>query len=160
MIEKLISGGQTGADQGGLEAAEVLGIPTGGWAPKGWRTENGPAPWLGEKYGLEETLVTNYRHRTQLNIKYSNGTVLIGIPSAGSEETAIQAEIQQKPLFRIKLNDLSVSNHRQQVFLFREWLEENEIKVLNVAGNRESVSPGIEFMVKLFLISALSPSPL
>ena len=46
MLECIISGGQTGADQGGLLAARKSGIQTGGWCPLGWRTELGPAPWL------------------------------------------------------------------------------------------------------------------
>jgi hypothetical protein len=53
MIERVISGGQTGADQGGLRAAQACGIPTGGWAPRGWLTEAGPAPWLAD-WGLVE----------------------------------------------------------------------------------------------------------
>ena len=48
MIGKIISGGQTGVDQAALRAAKACGIPTGGWAPKGWRTEDGPAPWLAD----------------------------------------------------------------------------------------------------------------
>jgi hypothetical protein len=57
MIEKLISGGQTGADRAGLEAAKALGIATGGTAPKGWRIENpdgtsGSDPSLAE-FGCE-----------------------------------------------------------------------------------------------------------
>jgi hypothetical protein len=51
MIVQVISGGQTGADQGGLRAARACGIPTSGWAPKGWMTEAGPAPWLAD-WGL------------------------------------------------------------------------------------------------------------
>ena len=35
MLEKIISGGQTGADQAALDAAIKLGIPHGGWIPKG-----------------------------------------------------------------------------------------------------------------------------
>ena len=31
MLERVISGGQTGADQAGLRAARACGIPTGGW---------------------------------------------------------------------------------------------------------------------------------
>lgn len=49
MIELVLSGGQTGADLGGLRAARACGIPTGGWAPRGWLTEVG---WLVE-YGLD-----------------------------------------------------------------------------------------------------------
>ena len=34
MIKKIISGGQTGADQAALDVAIKLGIPHGGWIPK------------------------------------------------------------------------------------------------------------------------------
>ena len=44
MIRKIISGGQTGADQGALDAAIEYGFPYGGWLPKGRLTENGPLP--------------------------------------------------------------------------------------------------------------------
>lgn len=53
MIERVISGGQTGADQAALRAARACGIPTGGWAPRGWLTEDGPSLWLAE-WGLVE----------------------------------------------------------------------------------------------------------
>lgn len=49
----IVSGGQTGADQAGLDAAINLGIPYGGWIPKGRLTEDGPLP---EKYQLQEML--------------------------------------------------------------------------------------------------------
>ena len=41
---KIISGGQTGADQAALDAAIELTIPYGGWLPKGRKTEDGPLP--------------------------------------------------------------------------------------------------------------------
>ncbi|MFH7326653.1 YpsA SLOG family protein [Desulfurivibrio sp. C05AmB] len=42
MLTRIISGGQTGADQAGLDVAIKLGIPHGGWIPKGRMTEAGP----------------------------------------------------------------------------------------------------------------------
>ena len=39
--EKVISGGQTGADQAGLVAAARFAIPTGGWMPHGFETAEG-----------------------------------------------------------------------------------------------------------------------
>jgi hypothetical protein len=41
MIKKSIPGGQTGADQAASDAAIELGIPYGGWIPKGRLTERG-----------------------------------------------------------------------------------------------------------------------
>ena len=52
-LRKIESGGQTGADQAGLRAARAERLETGGWAPKGWETEEGPAPWLADS-GLIE----------------------------------------------------------------------------------------------------------
>jgi Circularly permutated YpsA SLOG family len=42
MLSKIVSGGQTGADQAALDAAIELGFPHGGWVPKGRKTESGP----------------------------------------------------------------------------------------------------------------------
>ena len=44
MIAKIVSGGQTGADRGGLDAAILLGVPHGGWCPKGRKSEDGVIP--------------------------------------------------------------------------------------------------------------------
>lgn len=52
MLERIVSGGQTGADQAALRAARAAGLPTGGWAPRGWLTEEGPAPWLANRSGF------------------------------------------------------------------------------------------------------------
>lgn len=76
-IEKIISGGQTGADQGGLLAAKELGIKTGGYIVRAYMTENGPAPWLAE-YGLIELPDYNYPARTRKNVQESDATALFG----------------------------------------------------------------------------------
>jgi hypothetical protein len=39
-FEKIISGGQTGVEQGALDAALELSFPCGGWCPKGRKSEN------------------------------------------------------------------------------------------------------------------------
>jgi hypothetical protein len=57
VIKKIISGGQTGADQAALDAAIKLGIPHGGWIPKGRLTENGSLP---KKYDLTEMPVITH----------------------------------------------------------------------------------------------------
>jgi len=44
VIGKIISGGQTGADQGAIDAAIKYSFLYGGWIPKGRLTENGPLP--------------------------------------------------------------------------------------------------------------------
>ena len=63
MVNKIISGGQTGADQAALDVAIKLGIPHGGWIPRGRLTENGP---LDAKYQLQEMETTNYNKRNNV----------------------------------------------------------------------------------------------
>ena len=145
---KIISGGQTGADQGGLRAARALGLETGGYAPREYRTEKGVEPWL-KDYGLKETLSSGYRKRTEYNVRLANGTLLVGIPSAGSILTKAICEGFKAPLFI--LEDPS----RNEIPAFLDWMRANNVLVLNVAGNRESVNPGIGKKVEDFLVLAL-----
>ena len=77
MLDKIISGGQTGADQVALRAARAPGVPTGGWAPKGWLTEDGPAPWLAD-FGLAECPEPGYSARTLANVRDSDVTLRFG----------------------------------------------------------------------------------
>jgi len=83
----IVSGGQCGADLAGLEAAKDLGLDTGGWMPKGFRTENGPAPELAKKYGLCEMPTDSYRERTMANVDLGDATVaflLVNEPNLGA----------------------------------------------------------------------------
>ena len=73
MIRKIISGGQTGADIAGLDAAIAHKIPYGGWVPRGRKTENGP---LDEKYVMQLMLSGSYPKRTEQNVKDSDGTII------------------------------------------------------------------------------------
>jgi len=84
-LAEIISGGQTGADQGGLLAAQDLGIPTGG-LPQGWLTENGPQEALLRSFGLVECTESGYSARTHKNVLHADGTLLgrTGVVAAGS----------------------------------------------------------------------------
>jgi len=73
MITKLISGGQTGADRGGLDAAIHCDLPHGGWCPKGRKAEDGVIP---AEYHLTEMLTDKYLPRTQANVIDSDATVI------------------------------------------------------------------------------------
>jgi hypothetical protein len=86
MIKKIISGGQTGADQAALDAAIKWDIPHGGWVPKGRRTESGP---LSNRYQLKEMPTDSYPSRTEQNVIDSDGTLIIthGELTGGSEYT-------------------------------------------------------------------------
>jgi hypothetical protein len=78
MLVKVISGGQTGVDQAGWRAAKACGIPTGGYIPKGFLTEEGFRPEFVERYGAVETETTGYQDRTRYNVLEADGTVWFG----------------------------------------------------------------------------------
>lgn len=90
MAGRVVSGGQTGADQAGLRAARSVGIPTGGWAPAGWMTEDGPAPRLAG-FGLVELAEGGYPERTRANARDSTATVWFGNPDSTGGRTTLRA---------------------------------------------------------------------
>ncbi len=145
---KIISGGQTGADQGGLHGAVQIGIATGGTAPRGFKTELGPALWL-KDYGLVEHSSEEYPPRTRANIKQSDGTVIFGTIERGSLLTYNECVRQGKPVLKAPLS----------VQQLRAFVDQNQIKVLNVAGNRESKNPGIHHQVMAFIAEAFMHEP-
>ncbi|GAB3794705.1 hypothetical protein GCM10028819_09270 [Spirosoma humi] len=124
-LQRVISGGQTGIDQLGLEVARSLGIPTGGMAPKGYLTENGPDERLRDVYNLTEHPSASYPPRT--NVQQSDGTVLLGLIAGGTKLTLDSCEKEGKPYL---VNPTAEA--------FRTWLIDYKIKVLNVAGSRGS----------------------
>ncbi len=143
MLGLVISGGQTGADQGALFAARACGIATGGWVPKGWKTEIGPAPWLA-RYGLRESPSPSYPARTRRNVRDSDASILFGDPYSPGNTVALEAI----GWGRHWLIPRGSGVYPLQVAL---WLIHERVEVLNVGGTRESSAPGIEAEVKRFL---------
>lgn len=151
MVTCIVSGGQTGADQGGLEAGRLLGINTGGYAPKNYRTELGQQRELLQSYGLMEHEDTDYRSRTRDNVRLSDGTVIFGQRSPGSNATEEFCRLQGKPCLWIH-NPLPTPRNK---LMFHHWIMSQSIHILNVAGNRLSVNPRIQSKVKTFLCIVL-----
>ncbi len=152
MLKKIISGGQTGADQAALNAAISLGIDHGGWIPKGRLTEDGP---LSERYKLEEMPTDSYPERTEKNVMASDGTLLIsrGAPDGGTDYTRKMALKHGKQMLHIDL--LLHRNPADAASLVKSWIEMQHIRVLNVAGPRASKDPGIYQDVLAVLSQAL-----
>ena len=134
MIEKIISGGQTSADQAALDAAIKLGIPHGGWIPKGRLTEDGPLP---DKYNLIEMPTASYPERTKKNIRESDGTLILSHDrlTGGSEYTEQWVRKYGKPMVNI---DLTRVTPFDTAVLINDWIVNYDIKVMNVAGPRAS----------------------
>jgi len=156
-LERIISGGQTGADQGGLIAAQSLGVPTGGTAPQGWWTERGCQEERMRGFGLTECPKPGYPARTRQNVLDSDGTLIVGSDATGGTAlTTGFAKHRKKPLFYVSFPEMSDGPPLEKIAEdFRGWLTQHGIRTLNVAGNRESENPGIgEFTVN-FLTMAL-----
>ena len=139
-------------DRAALDAALALGIPCGGWCPKGRRAEDGRIP---ERYPLEEASSSEYPVRTQMNVEDSDGTLVLssGSPRGGTALTIKLARRLNKPCLVI---DLSEDADPRKI---RDWVKGNRIQVLNVAGPSEGEAPGIHEKTSSFLREALAPVP-
>lgn len=160
-----ISGGQTGADIVGLQVANALGISTSGYAAKNYMTENGTNPKL-KDFGLIDD-GHSYKDRTILNARISDLTILFCVnfnsPGTKTLENAGNFNILKIDVSKIlKLEQtrpagiaaLEIEYSAERI---RDALQAG-VAVVNIAGNRESASPGnMERLTKKILFSALSP---
>ncbi|MCA9145351.1 MAG: putative molybdenum carrier protein [Planctomycetaceae bacterium] len=136
VVQRIVSGGQTGVDRGALDAAIFLGIEHGGWCPRGRLAEDGIIP---ARYELTETDSAKYPIRTQRNVIDSDGTLILyeGELQGGTALTLRFAKEHNKPCLAIDLaSPLDFE-------MARQWIVGESLEVLNVAGPRESSSPGI-----------------
>jgi hypothetical protein len=148
-LKRVISGGQTGADQGGLFAARAAGLETGGWAPRFYRTDEGPMPDLLQSFGLVETDSDRYPIRTRFNIRDSDATLIVAVrfSSAGTKLTQKICQELKKPIFCVN----PALTNEILPWIVAEWLYDHDVRTLNVAGNRESSVAGIQQFTQDYL---------
>jgi hypothetical protein len=158
MIQKIISGGQTGADRAALDFAIKRNLPYGGWVPKGRKTEDGT---LSEKYHLQEMPTGQYSKRTEKNVLDSDGTLILshGLLTGGSALTTSFAEKHRKPWIHI---DLKSTPYPAAARMIQEWVGRNGVKIMNVAGARASKDPMIyqavmDLLEKSVLMGEVNP---
>ena len=166
MITKIISGGQTGADRGGLDAAIYCDLPHGGWCPKGRKAEDGVIP---VEYHLNEMASPEYLPRTKANVFDSDATVIFtyGPPTGGSLKTITYAHHLERPYHHVDLLHITPKNAVNEIMLWLAGDEEfNDYDeyvacppplecILNVAGSRESHAPGIQEAVFRLIVEVL-----
>jgi len=143
----IVSGGQTGADRGALDAALAAGVPCGGWCPRGRRAEDGTIP---ARYPLRETPTAEYPQRTAWNVRDSDGTVILhqGRVDRGTALTERVARRQGRPVLLLDVRTAPPVE-------LATWIEGERIRRLNVAGPRESRAPGLQAAVTAFLREVL-----
>lgn len=148
MIDLIITGGQSGSDQAGWRAAKAAGIPTVGWMPKGFLTEDGPRPEFAAMYGAIETLSPSYPERTKFNVDACDSLVWFGDnKSPGGKLTIGQCRLCKKPYAIV----YEPSNPKRTPEMLANWIDTHCNGRLCIAGNRESRSPGIGEWVEKYL---------
>jgi hypothetical protein len=157
-VQRIVSGGQTGADRGGLDAAMACGVAHGGWCPLGRLAEDGRVP---ARYRLREMPTAVYAARTEQNVLDADATVVFtfGPPAGGSLSTVDFARLHGRPCLHI---DLEKAGDPEAAAAVRAWLEglsgdaaPGHAPVVNVAGSRESQAPGIHARVHAVMRAAL-----
>jgi hypothetical protein len=148
MLARLISGGQSGVDRAALDAALELGVPCGGWCPRGRKAEDGPIP---ERYPLTETPRGGYSQRTRWNVRDANGTLILtwGAPTGGTLLTFDVCRRTGKPHFVHDLAD--PGDQAAAVRTARAWLANLPGGVLNVAGPRASENSAVYERARTFV---------
>lgn len=154
LLTKIVSGGQTGVDRAGLDAAIFLNLPHGGWCPQGRRSEDGTIP---TRYELRETTSRNYAVRTEQNVIDSDATLILfeDALSRGTELTAKFASKRGRPMIAVDMVEFTEwedERFASEVAKVVDWIVAKNINVLNIAGPRESSSPGIGGLAQAFLV--------
>lgn len=142
-LAKVISGGQTGVDQGGIFAAHMMGVLTGGTAPKDFKTDRGLNPLLAA-LGLKADTSSEYAPRTRMNVQSADATliIVIDITTPGTRCTIRNCKELGKPHFILHLaleqmdanfDDL-LHDKANEVAAF---IVQHQVRTLNVAGHRD-----------------------
>ena len=154
---KVVSGGQTGVDRGGLQAAMDLELAWGGWAPKGWRAEDGSIPPL-YRANMQEHASANYLGRTRRNVIDSHATLIITNTyplSGGTLKTRFFCEEMMRSHFVVSLGEADAVGKVKRWLVQFFAIEHPVPFVLNVAGPRERKAGGIQKRTRLFLTEVL-----
>ena len=153
-LKKIISGGQTGADQGALDGAIASGVPHGGSIPAGRKTEAGMLP---DRYQMTVLDSARYNERTERNVIDGDGTLILshGPLTGGSALTEKIARRLGKPCLHIDFHNSDLDKAHSDTAV---WIENSEIRVLNVAGPRASSDPRIYEMSRKLIILLLGGS--
>jgi hypothetical protein len=134
ILKTIVSGGQTGVDRAALDVALELGVPCGGWCPRGRLAEDGEIP---ARYPLQETSSSRYQVRTDWNIRDSDATMILnlGEMEGGTALTEVLARSYGSPCIIV---NLKLSQELEQLV---DWLCENMVSTLNIVGPRASKRP-------------------
>ncbi len=135
----IVTGGQTGVDRATLDTALSLFLPVRGWCPKGRLAEDGI---IAPVYPLQETTSAEYAVRTEWNVRDSDATLILaydGPLAGGTKLTQELAQRYHRPSLVINVLSFGKTDRDR----FWEWIKKDRIRILNIAGPRESAKPGV-----------------
>jgi Circularly permutated YpsA SLOG family len=115
---------------------------------KGRRAEDGK---IRRKYPLTETPSANYEQRTEWNVRDTGGTAIFSIDPELTGGTKMTVELtvkHNKPCLKLHPGRADAGQK------LRDFVSDNEIQTLNVAGPRASKEPEIGDFVKQVLDEA------
>jgi hypothetical protein len=157
VLAKIVSGGQTGVDRGALDAALAVGFACGGWCPDRG-AEDGRIP---DRYPMRLLMGGGLRQATLQNVLDSDGTAILFRESfsGGTLYTHDVCRRERRPYIVLDATRISKAGAAAAIVRF---VEEHEIKVLNVAGPRMSKwAEGYDFALAVVgdLIGRLGGEP-
>lgn len=154
-LQKIISGGQTGADFAALLVGKHFGIETGGWMPRGFLNHTGHHPEYAELFGMRQHQEKGYRPRTYDNARDSDATLRLAgnFTTAGERCTLNAIKHHKKPHCDVDLTDPGVLTKGIQKAV--TFLDKHSVRVLNVAGNSDDSYKNAQSESATFLILLL-----
>lgn len=169
MLEKIVGGGQSGADLAGWRAAKAMGLATGGWMVGNYWAEDGDHPEYSEEYGTKLLTVptifpfaAQLRRRALANVVDSDGTLCFDLAGSRATDNArIDSDLKKKPFQIVQLardeeGRIWLASGSPRPAEIAAWVREHGIRVLNCCGNRESKAPGIGAYVETFVREVLA----
>jgi Circularly permutated YpsA SLOG family len=151
MLDKIVSGGETGANQAAWQSAKAVGLRTGGWMRTGFSTDDGSHPEFAREFAAAELPADSEHAPAAQNVKDSDGTFWFGRTTTLDAQATVAACLASgKPLMPVYPGASFEPSH------VAGWILENKIKTLNVAGNREHEEPGIGQRLERFLGDVLA----
>ena len=152
MIKKIITSGQTEADQAALDIAIRLRIPHGGWTTKDRIAETGSLP---ERFKLQEMQTDNYSECIKQNVIDSMGTLIIsyGALSGDLDYARKMALGHKRQMLGIDLNQM---DDAKAVILLNGWIQLYRINVLHVIGPNAEVNPYVRNQTENIMEGALT----
>jgi hypothetical protein len=143
MLEKVITGGQTGAEEAAWRAARDFGVPTGGWMARGFASAREPSP---ERQGALETLDGDRSDCVERNVHEADATLWFGATTTADAQATVGACHRfGKPCMPVYPDAAFEPGH------VAAWITAHQVRSLYVSGNREAAEPGISRVVEQFL---------